>query len=128
MTGARNAIHVEGTNTIFFINKEQVPHDHFRDDTYGKFVVDNTENKEEKERVRLTVGSDWINYPGDVSTPMADLLTVKLMLNRVISTRHVRWMIMDIKNFYLNTPLKRFEYIKLKLTDLPEDVIAYYNL
>ncbi|KAL7481488.1 hypothetical protein ACHAW6_008828, partial [Cyclotella cf. meneghiniana] len=34
----------------------------------------------------------------------------------------------DIKSFYLNTLLKRLEYIKLKLNNLPEDVIAYYTL
>ena len=35
---------------------------------------------------------------------------------------------MDIKNFYLNTPLKRYEYLKLRLNKLPEDVIKQYNL
>ena len=34
----------------------------------------------------------------------------------------------DITNFYLNTPLKRKEYIKLKLTDIPQEVIQEYNL
>lgn len=36
-------------------------------------------------------------------------------------------MTVDIKHFYLNTLLKRFEYLKLKLTDLPDDVITYYD-
>ncbi len=120
--------HVEGTNTIFFITKDQIPQNRFRDVTYGKFVVDYRENKEEKERVRLTVGGDRINYPGEVATPTADLLTVKLMLNSVISTTNARWMTVDIKNFYLNTPLKRYEYLKLRLTDLPEDVTKQYDL
>lgn len=65
----------------------QVPQDRLRDVTYGKFVVDYWENKEEKERVRLTVGGDRIHYPGEVATPMADLLTVKLMLNSVSAPR-----------------------------------------
>ena len=34
----------------------------------------------------------------------------------------------DIKNFYLNTPLKKKEYIKLKLADIPQEVIQEYNL
>ncbi len=57
-----------------------------------------------------------------------DLLAVKLMLNSVISTPNARWMTVDIKFFYLNTPLKRYEYLKLKLGDLPEDVIKHYDL
>ncbi|KAL7474169.1 hypothetical protein ACHAW6_000157, partial [Cyclotella cf. meneghiniana] len=37
-------------------------------------------------------------------------------------------MTVDFKKFYLNTPLQRFEYLKLQVTDLPGDVIAYYKL
>ena len=37
-------------------------------------------------------------------------------------------MTLDIKNFYLNTPLGRYEYLRLKLTNLPEDVIENYGL
>ncbi|KAL7475598.1 hypothetical protein ACHAW6_001508 [Cyclotella cf. meneghiniana] len=37
-------------------------------------------------------------------------------------------MTVDIKNFYLNTPLKWYEYLKLCLTDLSNDVMEQYNL
>ena len=37
-------------------------------------------------------------------------------------------MTMDISNFYLNTPLKRAEYIKIKLEDIPDEVINEYKL
>ena len=37
-------------------------------------------------------------------------------------------MTLDIKYFYLNTPMERFEYMRLKLTDLPADVIKHYDL
>jgi len=37
-------------------------------------------------------------------------------------------MSLDIKNFHLNTPLKRYEYLRLKLDNFPEDVIEQYNL
>ena len=37
-------------------------------------------------------------------------------------------MIMDIANFYLMTPLKRPEYIKIKLRDIPEEIIVEYKL
>jgi hypothetical protein len=35
---------------------------------------------------------------------------------------------MDIKVFYLNTPMAWYEYMRLQLTDMPEDVIAHYKL
>ena len=37
-------------------------------------------------------------------------------------------MTLDIKNFYLNTPLAWYEYLRLKLSNLPEDVIEQYGL
>jgi len=91
-------------------------------------ICDYRENKAEKHRTRLTVGGDRINYPEDCGTATADLLTVKLLLNSVISTRNAKFMTLDIKNFYLNTPMERYEYLRLKLDQLPADVIEQYQL
>ena len=33
---------------------------------------------------------------------------------------------MDIKDFYLNTPMARYEYMQLRMADMPEDVIKHY--
>ena len=44
------------------------------------------EGEAEPNRVRLTAGGNQINFPGDVGTPTADLLTIKLLINIVIST------------------------------------------
>ena len=35
---------------------------------------------------------------------------------------------MDMKNFYLNTPMIRYEYMRLKLADMLADVIEHYKL
>ena len=56
------------------------------------------------------------------------MLLVKIMLNSVISTPGARFMSIDIKNFYLATPMKRYKYIKLKLNTLPEEIIQEYKL
>jgi hypothetical protein len=37
-------------------------------------------------------------------------------------------MMMDIKNYYLGTPLPRFEYMKMLLSRIPEEIIDKYNL
>ena len=34
----------------------------------------------------------------------------------------------DISNFYLMTPLKRYEYVRLKLSDIPDEIIEEYCL
>ena len=37
-------------------------------------------------------------------------------------------MTMDISNMYLNTPLNRYEYMRMKLSDIPQQIIDQYNL
>jgi hypothetical protein len=37
-------------------------------------------------------------------------------------------MMMDIKNYYIGTPLPRFEYMKMLLSRFPEEIIQKYNL
>eukprot|EP00804_Cyclotella_cryptica_P029881 CCRYP_010796-RA/>CCRYP_010796-RA protein AED:0.45 eAED:0.45 QI:0/0/0/1/1/1/2/0/138 len=71
---------------------------------------------------------DCINYPGEVATPTAEMLTAKLLFNSVISTRRAKFMTMDISNFYLMTPLPRPEYLRLKLSDIPKEIIEEYHL
>jgi hypothetical protein len=48
-----------------------------------------------------------INYPGDCRTPTADLLTVKTLFNSIVSTPYAKFMTIDIKDFYLMTPMSR---------------------
>jgi hypothetical protein len=114
------------TDTIRFIRRSNIPKG--RKVTYGSFVVDIKYHKEEKERTRLTVGGDHIEYPGDKSTLTAGLTTAKILINSVISTPNAKFLVIDIKNFYLNTPLGRFEYIVINLASLPQDRIEKYDL
>ena len=102
---------VEGTNTLDFINKYDIPRYRFKEVTYSQIVCNHQAEKEDPNRARLVVGGDRINYPGEVGTPNADMLTVKLLLNRVVSTPLAKLFTVDIKNFYLMTPLKQFEYV-----------------
>jgi hypothetical protein len=85
-------------------------------------------NKAEVHRTRLTVGGDKVHYPGDVGTPTADLTLVKMHVNSVISTPGARYMTLDVKNFYLNTPMVRYEYVRIKIDDIPKEIILEYAL
>jgi hypothetical protein len=97
---------IEGSNTIFiFIPHQTVPKGKVI--TYGRFVVDIRPNKSETHRVCLTVGGNLIQYPGDDSTISADLNTSKCLWNRTISTEGAKYMCLDVKIFYLGTPLTR---------------------
>jgi hypothetical protein len=117
---------VPGTNTYFFIKLTNVPKD--RNITYGKIVCDYKPHKKEKERVRLTVGGNRLDYSGDVATSMADITIFKIIINSTLSTEDAAMMMMDIKKYYLGNPLPRFEYMKMLLSRFSEAIVQKYNL
>ena len=63
----------------------------------------------------LTVGVNLIDFPGDVTTPTADLIMAKIIFNSLLSTKESKFMCADIANLYLNNPMNRYEYMKLPL-------------
>ena len=81
--------------------------------------------KSDPYQTQLTVGGNLIAYPGDYGTPTIDVLTVKILLNSIISTPGDKLMTIDIKDFYLNTPMARYEYMRLKLCNLHEEVTKH---
>eukprot|EP00804_Cyclotella_cryptica_P012340 CCRYP_018199-RA/>CCRYP_018199-RA protein AED:0.46 eAED:0.46 QI:0/-1/0/1/-1/1/1/0/101 len=78
---------VKGTNTIVFIAHNEIPPQRRKDVTYGRIVANYRPEKDDPYRIRLTVGGNRITYPGDCGTPTADMLTTKILLNSVISTK-----------------------------------------
>jgi hypothetical protein len=117
---------IPGTDKCFFTTLKNIPHD--RKITYGKIVCDYKPQKKEKERVRLTVGGDILDYSGNAATSTADITTFKILMNITLSTKDAAMMMMDIKNYYIGTPLPRFEYMKMLLSRFPEEIIQKYNL
>ena len=77
---------------------------------------------------RLVVGGDQFDYPYEVSTKTFDLDTMKMFLNSVILTPNARFITNDIKYFYLWTPLKHYEYIRLQYDIIPKEIIEQYHL
>jgi hypothetical protein len=76
----------------------------------------------------MTVGGDRPDYSGDVATSTADITTFKILINITLSTEDAAMMMMDIKNYYLGTPLPRFEYMKMLWSCFPEEIVQKYNL
>ena len=92
--------------------------------TYGKFTCSGRPEKKEKNRTRFIVGGYIIDYPGEVSMPTAEMLIAKLLFNSVISTKGARFMTIDISNLYLMNPIKRNEYTRIHIRDIPDEIIA----
>ena len=78
--------------------------------------------------MRIIIGGNRITFPGDIGTPTASLELAKLVFNSVLSRSGAKFTTFDICNFYLQTPLDRLEYARIKLSDIPEECTLEYNL
>ena len=115
-----------GTNTVFFIPRSAIPAG--RTVTYSQLVASIRPHKTETHRVRVTVGGNRLDFPGDTTTNCASLTTTKRLFNSTISTPGACFITIDIKKFYYNTPMGCYKYMKIILAILVEEIIAQYNL
>jgi hypothetical protein len=117
---------ISGTNTIHFIKVDAIPPG--RKATYLRLVVTDRPQKEQPRRVRFTVGGDKVDYPFDVSTKTGGLTTAKLIINSVVSTPEAKFCAFDIKDFYLCTPMARYEYMRIPISQIPAAIFEQYQL
>jgi hypothetical protein len=78
--------------------------------TYARVVVYHCLQKKDANQIRITAGSNLINYPGELTTRMVDIITSKLHWNSVLSNPNVKYMCLDIKTFYLSAHLDQYKY------------------
>jgi len=81
-------------------------------------------------RCRGTYGGNVSDYTGDKSAVVADIATVKLLLNKVVSSRgEYKLTVADLKDFYLGSDLgERKEFMFIRNDQLPEDIIERHKL
>ena len=119
---------INGTNTIAFIKKNTIPSN--KQVTYSNMVCDYRPLKQEKYRVRLTIGGDRLSYEKETASPAANLLETKLLVNSVISESKLgaRFASLDIKDFFLQTALKEKEYMRIHKKYFSKQFIELYQL
>jgi hypothetical protein len=117
-----------GTDTMVFIPISAVPKG--TKATYLRIAAAFRPEKANPRRVRFTVGGDRVYYDGDVSTKTADLTTVKTLLNSVISTPGAKFVTVDLKDFYLETPMepKDYAYMRIPVSVIPDEIMLEYDL
>jgi hypothetical protein len=96
--------------------------------TYARVVIDHRPQKEDPNRVRITVGGNLINYPFKLTTRTTDMVSSKILWNSTISTKGAHFAGADIANMYLETPLDRYEYMRMPILLMPQDIIEHYGL
>jgi hypothetical protein len=80
-----------------------------------------------KLRTRTTIGGDRVDYPYSTTAVTAELESIKLLLNAMISD-NVAFSTVDIEDFYLGTHLPHPEYIRIPVKLIPKKVRRFYNL
>jgi hypothetical protein len=78
-------------------------------------------------RIRSTYGGDKGDFHGPTRAETADMSTLKILLNAVVS-EGAKFMTIDIRDFYLGTPLDRYEYMWVPVKHLPMATRDKYNL
>jgi hypothetical protein len=114
------------TKTMRFIRSYQIPKGR-KASYYNPQVRLKQKPTGPEYRVRGTYGGDRSDYTGAVAAATADMQTLKLMLNAVVS-EDAEYMTADITDFYLGTPLRRPEYMRINVKHIPEDIMTEYNL
>jgi hypothetical protein len=122
------ATQIVGNNTIFFIRPQSVPPG--RKVTYATFVCTMRPGKAEEWRIRMTVGGDRLDAYQDVRSPAVGLIDTKLHLNSVISDAHrgARYLTADLKDFFLQSLMQIFQYMRVHRRYLPQEIIDEYSL
>jgi hypothetical protein len=59
---------------------------------------------------------------------MAEMETIKLLLNSVVLTPGAAFCSGDVTNFYLNTPMEWEEYVQVHISLIPDEIIHEYQL
>jgi hypothetical protein len=117
---------VKGTNTMFFMDRNKVPKG--RKVTYLNIISTYRPEKKDPHCVPWTCGGDQVKYPGNVGTKTADITTAKILINSVLSTPDAKMLPSDLKDFYLGTPMERYEYMRIPIHMIPDDIMDLYDL
>jgi hypothetical protein len=111
---------IAGTNAFLLIDyKDILSHKH-NEICHTMVVCKVRPEKDDPDWTHITIGGNRICYPGDVGTNTALLKLIKLILNSVHSRKGACFSTIDIKNFYLDTPMPDPEYVCVKISDIPD--------
>lgn len=83
-----------------------------------------------RNQVLLTVRENIVEYKGDTSTVTAEINTIKMLQNSVLSTLNTCYITIDIKDMYLadNKEMDEFEYFQLLYSYFLQRLKDAYNL
>ena len=119
---------VEYTNTFYVVKFEDILKDRLNKICYTSVVCEVIPGKKDPNRAQITIYGTNVCYPGDVGTNTASLELFKLAIISILSIEGAKYACLNIENFYLITSLSRLDYVKIKLSKIPQEIIKEYNL
>mmetsp|Transcript_17385 Transcript_17385/g.24552 ORF Transcript_17385/g.24552 Transcript_17385/m.24552 type:complete len:288 (+) Transcript_17385:996-1859(+) len=76
----------------------------------------------------MTLSGDCLQYNGDAASPATNIIETKILINSVLSTPNAKFASINIKNFFLNTPMVSFEYVAVPISRVPQQIMDHYKL
>lgn len=78
-------------------------------------------------RVRGTADGRFVHYPGDTAAKTAEMAAVKMLLQSVASDG-AKWLTLDISDFYIMHDLVRKEYVRIRVAEIPQEIMDEHQL
>ena len=74
------------------------------------------------------MGGDILTFDIPVSAPTSNITTSKLHWGSFILNPGSRYLVVDVKNFYLNNVMAKHEFYKIAISLIPQEVIYEYDI
>ena len=119
---------VKGNDAIHFVPRSSI--NKYKKVAYANMICDHRPLKTKVNRVRLTIGGDVLDYPGDKSSPASSLMEEKLVIKLVIIDSHLgaNFMSLDIKDYFVQYFLDDPEYLRVHSKYFMIDIQKKYNI
>jgi hypothetical protein len=101
MAQGDNKMGQKGTNAIFVMKHDKLTQILWagKKITFANPVVNHRPQKEDPNQIQITAIGNLVSYEGELSVHTADIITAKIHLNSIISTKGAQYMCLDIKKF-----------------------------
>ena len=114
---------IKGTNTFFIIHFQDISKTRIHEVCYTYVLCQELPGKSYSNRTCITICGTNVRYPRDVGTKTASLEILNLIINSVISRQGAKFSAPDIRNFHLNTPIKKARYVKIQFSGIPQEFV-----
>ena len=81
------------------------------------------ETKQDKHRNKITAREKNVKHHSTIRKSTAHLETAKLLCNNALSHKGAQFITINIATFYLITPMTNYNWLRLELVGIPDEII-----